>query len=44
MRHWKVTELTGLTAEAEQARDALVKRIERTAKVGKRLAAERVDA
>jgi len=44
MRHWKVTELTGLTPEAEQARDALVKRIERTAKVGKRLAAERVGA
>ena len=44
MRHWKVTELTGLTAEAEQAREALIKRIERTAKVGKRLAAERIDA
>jgi acyl-[acyl-carrier-protein] desaturase len=44
MRHWKVTELTGLTPEAEQARESLVKRIERTAKVGKRLAAERVDA
>ena len=44
LRHWKVTELTGLSPEAEQARDALIKRIERTAKVGKRLAAERVDA
>ena len=44
LRHWKVTELTGLTAEAEQARESLVKRIERTAKVGKRLAAERVRA
>ena len=44
LRHWKVTELTGLTAEAEQARESLVKRIERTAKVGKRLAAERVSA
>ena len=44
MRHWKVTELTGLTAEAEHAREALIKRIERTAKVGKRLAAERIDA
>jgi acyl-[acyl-carrier-protein] desaturase len=44
LRHWKVTELTGLSPEAEQAREALIKRIERTAKVGKRLAAERVDA
>jgi acyl-[acyl-carrier-protein] desaturase len=44
LRHWKVTELTGLSSEAEQAREALIKRIERTAKVGKRLAAERVDA
>ncbi len=44
LRHWKVTELTGLSPEAEQSRDALIKRIERTAKVGKRLAAERVDA
>jgi acyl-[acyl-carrier-protein] desaturase len=44
LRHWKVTELTGLSPEAEQARDALIKRIERTAKVGKRLAAERVSA
>jgi acyl-[acyl-carrier-protein] desaturase len=44
LRHWKVTELTGLSPEAEQAREALIKRIERTAKVGKRLAAERVNA
>ncbi|MEY3112107.1 MAG: hypothetical protein RIT23_1238 [Actinomycetota bacterium] len=44
LRHWKVTELTGLSPEAEQAREALIKRIERTAKVGKRLAAGRVDA
>ena len=44
LRHWKVTELTGLSPEADQAREALIKRIERTAKVGKRLAAERVDA
>ena len=44
LRQWKVTELTGLSPEAEQAREALIKRIERTAKVGKRLAAERVNA
>jgi acyl-[acyl-carrier-protein] desaturase len=44
LRHWKLAELTGLNAEAEQARDALVKRIERIGKVGAKLAADRVSA
>jgi acyl-[acyl-carrier-protein] desaturase len=44
MRHWKLAELTGLSAEAEAAREALVKRMARTRKVGERLAAERVPA
>lgn len=44
LRHWKIAELEGLTPEAEQARQALIKRIERTARVGKRLASERVSA
>lgn len=44
MRHWKLTELTGLSAEAEEAREALVKRMARTRKVGERLASERVPA
>ncbi len=44
IRHWKVSEIEGLSAEAEQARVALIKRIERTGRVGKRLARERVDA
>jgi acyl-[acyl-carrier-protein] desaturase len=39
LRQWSVAELTGLTAEAEQARDALVVRIDRIGKAGRRLAA-----
>lgn len=44
MRHWKIAEIEGLSPEAEQARAALIKRIERTGRVGKRLASERVNA
>ena len=44
LRHWKVAELTGLNAEAERARDALIKRIERIGKVGAKLASDRVTA
>jgi len=44
IRHWKISEIEGLSAEAEQARVALIDRIERTGRVGKRLARERVDA
>jgi acyl-[acyl-carrier-protein] desaturase len=40
MRHWKLMELTGLSDEAEAARESIVKRMARTAKVGKRLASE----
>ncbi len=40
MRHWKLMELTGLSDEAEAAREAIVKRMARTAKVGKRLSSE----
>ena len=40
MRHWKLMELTGLSDEAEAARESIVKRMARTAKVGKRLSAE----
>lgn len=36
IRHWGVENLTGLTDEAEQARDALVHYIERIGKAGKR--------
>ena len=40
MRHWKLMELTGLSDEAEAARELIIKRMARTAKVGKRLASE----
>jgi acyl-[acyl-carrier-protein] desaturase len=41
LRHWGVESLTGLSAEAEQARDALVERIARIGKAGQRLAERR---
>lgn len=44
LRHWKLADLTCLTAEAERAREALLKRIERIGKVGAKLAADRVSA
>ena len=40
MRHWKLMELTGLSDEAEAARESIIKRMARTAKVGKRLSSE----
>ena len=39
--HWRVESLEGLTAEAEQARDALIIRIERIGKAGERMASRR---
>ena len=41
LRQWGVEDLTGLDDEAESARDALVKRIERIGKAGRRQAARR---
>ena len=41
LRHWNVEELTGLTDEAERARDALLSFIERVGRVGRRLARRR---
>ncbi|HUS61023.1 MAG TPA: acyl-ACP desaturase, partial [Acidimicrobiales bacterium] len=43
LRHWRLDELEGLTPEAEEARAALVKRIERIGKVGRRQTARRVE-
>ncbi len=43
MRHWKLEEVSGLSAEAQVARDSIFKRMARTAKVGKRLADRRVE-
>jgi acyl-[acyl-carrier protein] desaturase len=41
MRHWGVEELTGLSDEASKARDALITRIERIGRAGRRQAARR---
>jgi acyl-[acyl-carrier-protein] desaturase len=41
LRQWGVEQLTGLTDEAERARDALLCRIERIGRVGHRLARQR---
>lgn len=38
LRDWGVGELTGLTDEAERARDALVSRVDRIGKAGRRMA------
>jgi acyl-[acyl-carrier-protein] desaturase len=41
LTHWNVAELTGLSHEAERARDSLIKRIDRIGRVGRRLASRR---
>ena len=41
LRHWGVEELTGLNEGAERARDALLKRIDRIGKAGRRLTRRR---
>ncbi len=43
LRHWKVQELTGLSSDAERARDRLLKRIERVGRLAETLAARRRD-
>lgn len=43
LRHWQVAELTGLSPEAELARERLVARIERTGRLARRLAERRLD-
>jgi acyl-[acyl-carrier-protein] desaturase len=44
LRHWDVEHLEGLSAEAEEARTKLLKRMERIAKVGRRFDARRAEA
>ena len=44
LRHWGVADLEGLTPEAEEARAALLKRIERIGKAGRRFASRRDEA
>jgi acyl-[acyl-carrier-protein] desaturase len=41
VRHWKVEQLEGLNAEAEQARERLITRMRRIEKAGRRFAARR---
>ena len=41
-RHWKLEEVTGLSDEAERARESIFSRMEKTERVGKRLAGDRV--
>lgn len=41
LRHWGIESLDGLTPEAEEARAALVKRIERIGRAGRRFASRR---
>ncbi|MBN2622522.1 MAG: acyl-ACP desaturase, partial [Acidimicrobiales bacterium] len=43
LRHWGVENLTGLSDEAERARDSLLKRIDRIGKAGKRMARRRAE-
>jgi acyl-[acyl-carrier-protein] desaturase len=44
LRHWNLEGLTGLSAEAERARDSVLERIERIARAGRRDAARRAIA
>ena len=44
LRHWRLEHLEGLSPAAEQARERLVARIERTRQVGERFAARREEA
>jgi acyl-[acyl-carrier-protein] desaturase len=44
LRHWKVESLTGLSADAERARDTLMVHIDRVGRVGRRFAERRAEA
>jgi acyl-[acyl-carrier-protein] desaturase len=44
LRHWGVEDVTGLSDEAERARDALITRIDRIGKAGRRQARKRLEA
>ena len=44
LRHWAVEDVTGLSPEAERARDALVTRIDRIGTAGRRQARKRLEA
>ncbi|NDF82212.1 MAG: acyl-ACP desaturase, partial [Actinobacteria bacterium] len=40
LRHWKVADVAGLSAEGEKAREALIKRIDKIGRVAGRLSRE----
>jgi acyl-[acyl-carrier-protein] desaturase len=44
LRHWDVENVTGLDADGEKARDRLLRRIERSGRVAKRLADRRAES
>ncbi len=44
LRHWRIEELTGLTPEAERARDKALRHIDRVGKVGRRFAERRAES
>jgi acyl-[acyl-carrier-protein] desaturase len=44
LRHWKVEELTGLTPEADKARDQMVRHIKRVQRLGQRVADRQASA
>jgi acyl-[acyl-carrier-protein] desaturase len=44
LRHWGVEDVTGLSDEAERARDALITRIDRIGRAGRRQARKRLEA
>jgi acyl-[acyl-carrier-protein] desaturase len=43
LRHWRLADLEGLTPEAEEARDRIVRHVERVGRAGRRLAARRAE-
>jgi acyl-[acyl-carrier-protein] desaturase len=44
IRHWGVENITGLSDEAERARDTMLKHIDRVGKAGRRMAERREQA
>jgi acyl-[acyl-carrier-protein] desaturase len=44
LRHWKIDQLTGLSDDAERARDRLFQRMDRIKKVGERMARKRAES
>ena len=43
LRHWKIDQLGGLDAEAEQSHDRLMARLEKSGRVARRIAERRAE-